>query len=304
VGGVSFPTCPECGAELGPWEGIQCLSHEPSRARTIADQAVLVLEREAGPIYLHDIQRGIGREVGRRAYSQSVVALVGSDRRFCWSGKGLYALFRHGRIPGVRTLADVAAFILLAAGQPLATEELGFLMKWRGYRYQDTSLDGALSRERRFAFGWEAAGPRSPAGWKVKLKDRDAERARFDFLGQAIAQKVQAMLEAIPGGKITKALGFDPVALLGAAFDPDFEIPDPEVADARSATPADGEPWLEASLDDAQSSTAAHGESLLWPVDELLLRWGDTVQEGLEERASRLGNGGGNDTRSEVRDEP
>lgn len=111
---------------------------------------------------------------------------------------------------------------------------------------------------RRFAFGWEAAGPRSPAGWKVKLKDRDAERARFDFLGQAIAQKVQAMLEAI-------------------------------LADARSATPADGEPWLEASLDDAQSSTAAHGESLLWPVDELLLRWGETVQEGLEERGEPAG---------------
>ena len=146
----------------------------------------MVLEREPGPIYLHDLQRGIGREVGRHAEWQSVSAVVGADRRFCWSGKGMYSLFRHGRIPGVRTLAEVASFILLAADQPLSGAEIGFLMKWSGYRFQDSSLDSALNREWRFTVGWEPAGSGLSAGWKVKLRDPVETRARFNDLAQTI----------------------------------------------------------------------------------------------------------------------
>lgn len=188
---MSFPRCPVCGAELGPWEGARCLSHDPVRAQTIADKAVLVLEKERGAIYLHDIQRGIGRETGRQAEWRSVSAVVGADRRFCWSGKGMYALFRHGRIPGVRTLADVATFILLAARQPLAPDELRFLLKWQGYRFQDVSLDGALNREGRFAYSWSPAGARSSMGWKVTLKEPDVESARFDVLREPIEHLVR-----------------------------------------------------------------------------------------------------------------
>lgn len=197
MGRMTLPTCPTCGAELGPWERSRCFTHDPRGARTIADQAVLVLEQERGAVFLHDIQRGIGREAGRQAEWQSVSAVVGADRRFCWSGKGMYGLFRHGRIPWVRTLADVATFILVAANQPLSQAELRFLMKWRGYRFQDISLDGALGREGRFAFGWEAGGPGSPAGWKATLKDRMAQRERFDILAQPIEPDVEDWLQAL-----------------------------------------------------------------------------------------------------------
>lgn len=137
---MTIPTCPLCGAELGPWESRQCLYHTSDAARSIADQAVMVLEQERAPLYLHDLQRGIERDVGRRTYWGSVSSVVGADRRFCWSGKGLYGLFRHGRVPGVRTLAEISAFLLFAAGEPLSADEIGFLLSWSGYRFQQTSL--------------------------------------------------------------------------------------------------------------------------------------------------------------------
>jgi hypothetical protein len=109
----------------------------------------------------------------------------------------MYALFRHGRIPWVRTLADVATFILLAADQPLSSAELQFLMKWQGYQFQETSLDGALGRERRFAFAWGPASPGSPMGWKTSLKDPIGERERFEALSQPIALGTEEWLEAL-----------------------------------------------------------------------------------------------------------
>lgn len=171
-----------CGAELGPWEGGQCLHHHPGSYWSIADQAMMVLEQEAGPLYLHDIQRGIARETGDEPYWPSVSAVVGTDRRFCWSGKGLYGLFRHGRIPGVRTLAEVASFLLVAADQPLSPEELGFLLSWSGYRFQQTSLDGALGRDGRFVVGWKPETSLSKGGWKATLADPTAERGQFEAM--------------------------------------------------------------------------------------------------------------------------
>jgi hypothetical protein len=162
-------------------------------ARSIADQAVLVLEQEPAPLYLHDLQRGIERELGRQTYWGSVSAVVGSDRRFCWSGKGMYALFRHGRIPGVRSLADIGAFVLVAAEQPLSANEIGFLLSWSGYRFQQTSLEAALGRERRFIMSWKSQTMLSTAGWKATLADHAGERRRLDDISLPLPQNVDAV---------------------------------------------------------------------------------------------------------------
>lgn len=191
---MTLPTCPVCGAELGPWEGARCLHHDPDAVWSIADQAVMVLEQEPGPLYLHDLQRGIERDAGRSTYWGSVSSVVGADRRFCWSGKGMYALFRHGRVPGVRTLAEVSAFVLVAADQPLSAEEIGFLLSWSGYRFQQTSIEAALGRESRFANGWRPETALSKAGWKASLADPAAERARLDELALPIAEETEALV--------------------------------------------------------------------------------------------------------------
>jgi len=198
---MTLPTCPQCGAELGPWEGATCLYHEPASARSIADQAVMVLEQEQAPLYLHDLQRGIEREVGRRTYWGSVSAVVGSDRRFCWSGKGMYALFRHNRIPGVRTLAESAAFVLLAAGEPLSADEIGFLLTWSGYRFQQTSVEAALGREARFVMGWRPETRLSIAGWKATLADPDGERRRLDQMRLPLREDMDTLLARLFDGR-------------------------------------------------------------------------------------------------------
>ena len=164
---MTFPVCPDCGSELGPWEARTCLSHRPGRPAgdgtghldglTIADLAVMVLEREQSPVSTYDVQRSIGRALGRPVLPQSVTAVMGADHRFCWSGKGIYGLFRHDRIPRVRTLSGVSRVILAVHAEPLRLSELSFVLKWAGYRFQDVSLEAALLRDSAtlgFTFAW------------------------------------------------------------------------------------------------------------------------------------------------------
>jgi hypothetical protein len=114
------------------------------------------LEYEAEPISIYDVQRAIARDLGRRVQWQSVSAVMGADRRFCWSGKGLYGLFRHELVPGVRTLSGVARVLLAAYDEKLLLSDLTFVMKWAGYRFQDSSLEAAMHRDfdLGFRFDW------------------------------------------------------------------------------------------------------------------------------------------------------
>ncbi|HSV92033.1 MAG TPA: hypothetical protein VLH81_03110 [Desulfobacterales bacterium] len=119
----------------------------------------MALEGEPGPVAIHDVQRAIGRDLGRQTYMPTMTTLMGSDRRLCWSGKGIYGLFRHDRLPAIRTLSGLARFILVSFDGPIALSDLSFVLKWSGYRFQDVSLEGALIRdasELGFRFSWPA----------------------------------------------------------------------------------------------------------------------------------------------------
>lgn len=72
---------------------------------------------------------------------------MSNDHRFCWAGKGLYGLYRHGLYPGMRTLGGVAILYLYAASRPIDGELLAFAKKQSGYRFQTQSLLIAASRE-------------------------------------------------------------------------------------------------------------------------------------------------------------
>lgn len=155
---MSLPVCPACGRELGPWEASTCLTHLPSLREgsgfrrppphwSIADLAVAALEGESGPVAIHDVQRVVARDLGRLVHAPTMNALVGTDRRFCWAGKGVYGLFRHDLLPSVRTLSGLARFVLASYGGPITLSDLSFVLKWSGYRFQDVSLQGALLRD-------------------------------------------------------------------------------------------------------------------------------------------------------------
>ena len=170
---MSFPVCPVCGAELGPNEGSSCLHHTPFVWRpSIADLAVCALEVEPRPITIYDAQRSIERTTGRQIHPPSINSVMGTDRRFCWAGKGTYGLFRHGLLPGPRNIGDVAVLLILSYRQPLLFDELTFVMKWSGYRFQDPSLAnwarwGTLSQN----YG---RSPRGEYGYLVSVAESKA----------------------------------------------------------------------------------------------------------------------------------
>ena len=147
---MSSPLCELCDrAERGPWEPDPCPTALVRRDDwlTQADLAVYILEHAEGPLTIYDIQRGVQREKDWEPHRASLNASVANDPRCCWAGKGLYALYRHGFIPGPRCLADVAEVILLSQGYALEVDELAFVMSYLGYRFQKQSLINALSRE-------------------------------------------------------------------------------------------------------------------------------------------------------------
>ena len=143
--------CSICSADLGPWEGVSCISCA-LRIRwtghlTIAERALWVLEAESGPISVYDVWRGIKREFGGDPGENSIGARLATDLRFCWVGRGMYGLYRHRVLPGPRNLAGVAKFLLYAVGTTVNASILAFLMGFMGYRFHQQSLINALARD-------------------------------------------------------------------------------------------------------------------------------------------------------------
>lgn len=136
--------CPHCqAATRSPWESDPC-PNERESGLTNADLAVRVLEAAPGPLSIYDIQRGIERDVGWTPGKASLNVAVANDLRCCWAGRGLYALYRHGFIPGPRRLLDVARVVLFANEAPMSLTEVSHAMKDLGYRFQEQSIRAAL----------------------------------------------------------------------------------------------------------------------------------------------------------------
>src|SRR5690242_17970915 len=97
-------TCDDCNAQRGPWEDGVCpvVRAKHGWFLSTADLAVHVLEESDTALTVYDIKRSIRRDLGIDIGQQALQASISSDRRFCWAGKGLYGLYRHGLIPGPR----------------------------------------------------------------------------------------------------------------------------------------------------------------------------------------------------------
>jgi hypothetical protein len=142
-----IPKCPSCGVELGPWEDHRCIKCGGGYSYwTIGDRAVRLLEESDQALAHWDVRRLL-RAQGHPIWQPTVTATLGTDRRFCWAGRGIYGLYRHGFLPGVRDLARVGGIYLHAADRRLTLAELDFVLKFVGYRYQEVSLRNALRRE-------------------------------------------------------------------------------------------------------------------------------------------------------------
>ena len=152
--------CFVCSADLSPWEGDVCISCSPASTWpsniSNAERALRILESEDAPISVYDVCRGITREFGGEPNEDSISANLATDPRFCWAGRGVYGLYRHGLLPGPRNLAGVAKFLIYSARAPINMQILSFLMQFMGYRFHPQSLTNALSRDPDVAnLGWQ-----------------------------------------------------------------------------------------------------------------------------------------------------
>jgi hypothetical protein len=189
--------CRVCGAELGPWEGRRCISCAVSTdARSIsnAEAALRVLERANGPLSVYDISRGIRRDLDLDVPLPSLNVAVASDYRFCWAGRALYGLYRHGLYPGPRTLAGVARLFLYAYERPLSVDALRFAMQQAGYRLHRQSLYGALERDR--LVGWSSKGYRISQERGVKRQLMAAGTGRGPVSFMRCMEKCKAHIDA------------------------------------------------------------------------------------------------------------
>ncbi|MER7110127.1 hypothetical protein [Streptomyces sp. NPDC000229] len=84
------------------------------------------------------------RDYGCEITVPSANAVLSPDRRFCWTGQGTYSLYRHGPLPGPRTLEGVSRLVLFAAGEPMTADALDYCLKQLGYRYNVASLKNAI----------------------------------------------------------------------------------------------------------------------------------------------------------------
>jgi len=144
-------TCLQCGAALSDWElregewlqtpACWCAGIPRNVSRTLGNLAYATLCDPilTRPIKIHDITRLVAPQYAGNPVNSINVALS-QNKRFCWGGRALYGLARHGLVPGARSLAEAAYAVLLAAPGQLHIEEIDFVLKQLKYRFNTASL--------------------------------------------------------------------------------------------------------------------------------------------------------------------
>ena len=139
--------CPRCGAELGPAEDPRgCLTCRGIRPSSNRDRVVAVLETSDVPLAYWDVQRMLAGNGDGPVHEGTLLVWRSADDRTCWGGPGIYGLYRHGLIPGIRDLGAAASVFIHAAETYLSQDEARFVLQHVGYRFQSTSIYLALRR--------------------------------------------------------------------------------------------------------------------------------------------------------------
>lgn len=146
-------TCDHCSSVLADWEGNRCACGGPF-ARTNREILYAVACAASEPLHARDFVRAAERDFGAHMNVPTANAVLAPDQRFCWAGKGVYGLYRHGPLPGPRTLEQAARLILVAAGEPLNLEVVDFCLKRLGYRYNVASLRNGVSKSYWISWDW------------------------------------------------------------------------------------------------------------------------------------------------------
>lgn len=160
-------SCPHCLSPLGPWEGAAgCQTCNSAVGWSTTDRAVAILETASTPLAYWDVKRSLDRECSGEYRPTTVAQGLADDLRACWGGRGIYGLYRHGLLPGVRDLGHTAAVFIHASDRQLTLEEVTFIMRHAGYRFSPGSVEPAVWRVRgqgifKVGHGWTQSGERT-----------------------------------------------------------------------------------------------------------------------------------------------
>jgi hypothetical protein len=156
--------CPRCASALGPWEDpAGCQTCNDLVGWSTTDRAVALLETASTPLAYWDVKRALDRDWAADHRPATVSQVLADDLRACWGGRGIYGLYRHGLLPGVRDLGRTAAVYVHTSGRQLTIDEITFIMRHVGYRFSPGSVEPAVYRVRDLGIfnitqGWTAAG--------------------------------------------------------------------------------------------------------------------------------------------------
>lgn len=190
--------CLACDAVLAPWElgGCAC---QGQVSRRLPDVLYAVACRTNEPLHARDFVRHAREDHRTYLDEATAVAYLAPDHRFCWAGRGVYGLYRHGPVPGPHNLEQVARVLLVAAGRPLLPDLLDFCMKQFGYRYNVASLNNAVARS--LDIRWRAGGWDHERGDAAQLSLRlelrivpERQRSAWGDLRDAIGLHVEAII--------------------------------------------------------------------------------------------------------------
>jgi hypothetical protein len=136
-----------CSAPLGPAEDSRgCLTCRGIRLWDSQDRIVAVLEAADSPLAHWDVKRMLESNGGRPVRKGSLMVWLATDPRTCWGGPGIYGLYRHRLLPGLRDMGSAAAVFIHAADVAVSQEQARFLLQHVGYRFLSASIYLALRR--------------------------------------------------------------------------------------------------------------------------------------------------------------
>lgn len=191
--------CPYCAAALGPAESsLGCLTCRAAGSGSNRDDIVEVLEQSEIPLPHWDIKRILDRDRGFAVHNGSLLVWLSQDARTCWGGKGIYGLYRHGLLPGVRDLGSAAAVFLYVTDRPVDYSELWFVLKYAGYRSEEISIYYALRRAEDYGLVVRTGGGR----WRRPTREQLPEAKVRRLLGvrgadlETVLERTESQLES------------------------------------------------------------------------------------------------------------
>ena len=143
MSGLEQAHCVRCNALLSPWEQRDtCACAGPLR-RSNPEILYAVASSVNDPLRVSDYVRLADSQFGYKIGIGSANTTLASDRRFCWAGQGIYGLYRHGPLPGPRSL-EAAARLLLTVNGAMTVSAIDYCLKATGYRYNPASLRNSI----------------------------------------------------------------------------------------------------------------------------------------------------------------